>query len=89
MEGCYLPRPYEWRLMSECSVGSVHGIPSINGIAVATNGILVCVQQGTTFKIAHAESWVADEVECEVKRTAQKTAISKNFPPVNPFEGFI
>lgn len=41
-----LPKPTEtWRLVKNQPVGSIIGLPTIQGIAVATNGILVAIER--------------------------------------------
>ena len=59
--GAILPKPYDWRLLQPCLVGSINGIPTSQGTAVATNGILVAIMQPTGLFIGHYDWFVPDE----------------------------
>ena len=74
-----LPKPYEWRLLPECPIGSINGIPSMQGQAVATNGILVAIIQCNRLLIGHLDFFVADE-QTTSDRTKAVTASSPKKP---------
>jgi hypothetical protein len=73
-----LPRPFDWRLLSPCVVGAINGIPTSQGTAVATNGILVAIVQANGLFIGHLDSFVADEQQPEqVVRVATTPKVTK------------
>lgn len=78
--GYVLPTPHEWRLLSEQVIGQIHGIPTMRGTAVATNGIHVLILQQSGVLFGHMDFFVPDEQENEkvlvaalVKRPAKAT----------------
>jgi hypothetical protein len=77
--GQRLPRPYDWRLVQEPFTGEVHGIPSLRGVAIATNGILLAIEQPQSkLAIVHLDTFVADAVDgVVVVRQAKKPSASK------------
>jgi hypothetical protein len=77
-----LPRPHDWRLM-EPIVGQIHGIPTSHGVAIATNGILVAIeQQGRYLFIGHVATFVPDEQETQVMSVVKKSKDATK--PVTP-----
>lgn len=77
-----LPRPFEWRLLALPVVGSINGIPTSQGTAIATNGILVAIVQGKYLFIGHIDSFVADETE--TVSLAQSVKVKKARQPKSP-----
>lgn len=59
--GITMPRPNDWRLLSPALVGSINGLPTSQGTAVATNGILVAIVQAGGLFFGHFAFFVADE----------------------------
>lgn len=65
-----LPSPKTWWLLSDADAvtGEVNGVPSLRGVAVATNGILIAVETVTgTVLFGHRDWFVVDK---EPKDTA-------------------
>lgn len=60
-----LPRPYEWRLLKQPIVGEINGLPESRGIAIATNGIIVAIQQNESLFFGHLDFFVEDEDESD------------------------
>jgi hypothetical protein len=70
--GMILPKPHYWRLLQPCLVGAIHGIPTSQGTAVATNGILVAIQQPHRLFIGHFDWFVPDEQQPVVEHKEGK-----------------
>ena len=65
-----LPKPHDWRLLPEQVVGSINGVPTAQGTAIATNGILVAIaQDGNKLFIGHLDSFIADEQQPAIEVT--------------------
>lgn len=62
-----LPKPTEtWRLVKDQPIGSIVGLPTIQGIAVATNGIIVAIERSDrSILFAHLEWFKCDKGETE------------------------
>lgn len=62
-----LPKPTEtWRLVKDQPSGSIIGLPSIQGIAVATNGIIVAIERSDReILFCHLEWFKCDKGEIE------------------------
>lgn len=62
-----LPKPTEtWRLVKNQPTGSITGLPSIQGVAVATNGILVAIERSDkSILFCHLEWFKCDKGEIE------------------------
>lgn len=56
-----LPKPYDWRL-TEPMPGEVVGLPTSRGVKVATNGIIIAIQQGDELVFGHL-SWFVEDKE--------------------------
>lgn len=65
-----LPKPTEtWRLVKDQPSGSIVGLPTIQGIAVATNGILVAIERSDrSILFCHLEWFKCDKGEIETIR---------------------
>lgn len=75
--GLILPRPYDWRLLADCPVGEVSGIPSLRGTAIATNGIVAAVITGEDKHFfCHIDYFIADADE-SVDLDSVKVPLSK------------
>lgn len=86
--GVILPKPHDWRLLNP-EVGSIHGLPRSQGVAQATNGILVAIQQDKKLFIGHIASWTADEEQPVKLVTAKKVSASKPRQPKFDISDFI
>lgn len=76
--GVVLPKPrQDWRLIAEPPVGSIVGIPSSQGVAVATNGILCAIVQGKQVFYGHIDFFVTDECENEPPKTLRERLTKK------------
>lgn len=61
-----LPKPrQDWRLLKDPCVGEVNGIPTMRGVATATNGILAAIVRGGTIVFGHIEYFIVDSQERE------------------------
>ena len=80
-KGITLPRPHkDWCLVKDMPVGEIHGIPTICGQAVATNGIIVIIEtvNGELFN-AHLSSFVKHRL-CKGKvENNRKFSLLKDF----------
>ena len=76
--GITLPRPHDWRLLVKPEVGAIHGIPSSQGVAVATNGILVAIQRWKDVFIGHIDSFVPDNEYTTASKMAKPTRVVKH-----------
>ena len=59
--GTTLPKPHEWRLIQQPIVGAIHGLPTTQGVAIATNGIEVVILQYDKIILGHLDFFVADQ----------------------------
>ena len=82
-----LRKPYDWRLIQEPCVGSIHGIPSMHGVAIATNGIEVAILQESSLVFGHIDNFVPDEQETElrIRVAAPKVAKRNQTPDISEF----
>lgn len=55
-----LPKPYDWHL-TEPVPGEVVGLPTSRGVKVATNGIIVAIQQKDELVFGHLSWFVEDK----------------------------
>jgi hypothetical protein len=64
----FLPRPKEtWRLVLRPLVGEILGLPMFRGVSVATNGIIVALEDVRGIvRFGHLQYFVPDEVEAEL-----------------------
>lgn len=67
-----LPKPYDWRLLQPCLIGSINALPESQGVAIATNGILVAIMQPTGLYIGHLQFFIPDEELSESKPKATR-----------------
>lgn len=60
-----LPKPSDdWRLIQVPVTGEINGLPSIRGLAVATNGIIVALRRSDSFLVyGHLEWFLKDRNE--------------------------
>lgn len=73
-----LPRPYDWHLIARPAYGQIHGIPTMRGVAIATNGILVAIiQENDCLTIGHLDNFIPDDVEVDVKVLTAKPVTRK------------
>ena len=77
LHGLTLPKPYDWRLLSPALVGSINALPGTQGIAVATNGILVAVLQQDKIFFGHLDWFVADEQSSSSRDNHPKVSTTK------------
>lgn len=79
-----LPKPTEtWRLVKNQPVGSIIGLPTIQGIAVATNGILVAIERtDREILFCHLEWFRCDKGEIE-------PGLAKKSKPVREANNFV
>lgn len=78
--GTTLPKPHDWRLLPQGVVGAIHAIPTSQGVAIATNGILVAIIQETRLFIGHVEFFVPDEEETVVVDFKKASVTEKKQP---------
>jgi len=71
-----LPKPTEtWRLVKDQPIGSISGIPTIIGKAVATNGIIVAVQRTNGEVLwCHLQWFEPERNEGEIKQLKAKVS---------------
>ena len=69
-----LPKPHNWRLLEPAQVGAIHALPESQGVAVATNGILVVIIRPLGIFIGHMENFVID-VEATARGTEKKERV--------------
>lgn len=73
-----LPRKSpDWRLIKEPPVGEINGIPSMRGIAMATDGILAIIVHEETVIFGHVDYFMVDKEEFEPPRAKKKTLRQK------------
>ena len=65
--GVLLPKPYEWRLLVDPVIGHIHGLPTTQGVAIATNGIEVVILQSNGVVLGHLDFFEPDEQENQIK----------------------
>jgi hypothetical protein len=68
-----LPKPYEWRLISEPFSGECNGLPSLRGIVVATNGIEAVVVNNATASLVHI-AWFSEDKQEAIAKGHNSTA---------------
>lgn len=88
MNRLMLPKPTEtWRLVKDQPSGSIVGLPTIQGIAVATNGILVAIERSdNSILFCHLEWFKCDKGEIETIREAKAIWHNKTTKPsLDPF----
>lgn len=63
---CYghLPRPKTWRMLANQVPGNINGLPKMRGMAIATNGIHVAIENAacTQLYIGHLQWFVIDDL---------------------------
>ena len=74
-----LPHPYEeWRLLATPGIGQIHAIPSMRGIATATNGILVLIiNEQDQPMFGHIDNFVSDDVQVIIELSAKSKTPTK------------
>ena len=82
MHNVLLPgwRAWPWRLTTKAPVGEVHGIPTMRGKAVATNGILVAIETSSgKLMFGHLDNFVCDDKDeiQDVQATARPAKARK------------
>ena len=87
--GVMLPKPHEWRLLPLAVSGAIHGIPTSQGVAVATNGIHVAIVQHTRLFIGHIDFFVADEQEVVVNFKKNTVTTKQERKPTVDISEFI
>lgn len=62
--GRHLPQPADnWRTIKEPHFGHIQGIPSMMGLAVATDGIYVVIKRGDGhFLLGHLDWFISDDI---------------------------
>lgn len=80
-----LPKPHDWRLIVDCPVGSINGIPSLRGVAIATNGILIALLRNERIEFGHLDSFVQDIGESVriISKTSKPKATKQPISTVN------
>lgn len=71
-----LPKPYDdWRIVPDHPLGHIHGLPSMRGQAIATNGIMVLlITSANTPIFGHLQWFIADpHADIHRKNTTTKT----------------
>jgi hypothetical protein len=58
-----LPHPYPWRMVNNLRHGQINGIERISGTPVATNGILIALEECGKVQIGHRDWFVPDPPE--------------------------
>lgn len=60
----YLPRPKTWRMLPFAVPGEIHALPNTRGMAVATNGIHVAIENSTYNElfIGHLDWFIVDDL---------------------------
>lgn len=77
-----LPRPFCWRLIAEPRTGEISGISGIRGFAIATNGILVAIEDNVDIAFGHLDFFVPDaDITPGVQGSSRSTA--KKTPQIN------
>jgi hypothetical protein len=82
-----LPKPKEdWRLLQNPFVGEIIGIPTLRGIAIATNGIIVAILQGNDkLTFGHLDNFIADTQVDESVKAVVKTKPKKPTRDIQEF----
>lgn len=89
--GIILPKPFDtWRLIAEPVMGKIQGIPTLWGVAIATNGITLILQRGEEYLDVHLDNFIPDDIE-DVDRLGgnTRTKATSTKPQPDPlFAGF-
>lgn len=66
----------QWRLVKNQPFGSIKGLPTMQGIAVATNGILVAIERSDrSILFGHLEWFRGDKGEIIIEKNGEPKAI--------------
>lgn len=76
MNRVMLPKPTEtWRLVKDMPVGSINGLPTCSGVAVATNGIIVAIERSDrSILFCHLDWFSPDKNMGEIKMLKEKAS---------------
>ena len=75
--GLVLPKPHPWYRIMDVRPGEIVGIPTCRGLAVATNDILVALEQSNgEYVFCHYEWFVKDRKEAAT-RSGKRASKSK------------
>jgi hypothetical protein len=78
-----LPKPHDWRLTKEPVTGEIQGISGIRGFAVATNGILVALENDRgDLAFGHLDWFVPDAETTQSEPQTPKTPKARKMKAV-------
>jgi hypothetical protein len=75
--------PDGWRALQEQKQGNIHGLPTLRGTAVATDGVLVAIfKWDGTLSVGHLDYFIADKNVSAARPTAAPKPKTARTPKV-------
>lgn len=74
----------DWRLLQSPIVGHVNGVESLQGLLLATNGVLAALERSGRLEIVHVDYFIPDEQSVTIRTLVKKPLVPKANRAVAP-----